>query len=319
MPASTTHPANRHEPLPSTGDRRSRHAQNRPPASRLERRRAARRRTFRRRRRTAALALLAVAALLIGVDFAGGASGTDSGTVELGTKLLDPDGSGLAGDRPDAPELAAGGPGETSASDGEPSGEPADARAGSDTKVVRSGAGTFTVAPGRTATVGRGQLLRYRVEVENGIGQRPDEFAGAVDQTLGDPRGWTSRGQWAFQRVPDKGADFTVYLASPGTTDRLCAGLDTRGYTSCRTGDKVVINSARWLTGVSDYRGDLPTYRMYVVNHEVGHRLGYGHVACRGPGQVAGVMQQQSLGLKGCRKNPWPYVDGRLLGGPAVP
>jgi Protein of unknown function (DUF3152) len=51
----------------------------------------------------------------------------------------------------------------------------------------------------------------------------------------------------------------------------------------------------------------LPTYRQYVVNHEVGHRLG--HMLCPGTRQPAPVMQQQTLGMHGCTVNPWPYPD----------
>jgi predicted Zn-dependent protease len=89
--------------------------------------------------------------------------------------------------------------------------------------------------------------------------------------------------------------------------ETYCPGVGTGGYTSCRYGDRAVINLARWATAVPDYQGDIATYRLYVINHEVGHVLGHGHQQCPGPGQAAPVMQQQTLGLQGCVKNAWPF------------
>jgi predicted Zn-dependent protease len=116
----------------------------------------------------------------------------------------------------------------------------------------------------------------------------------------------------SFQRVGAAQAaagqyEFRVTLVSPGNMEIYCPGVGTGGYTSCRYGERAVINLARWATAVPDYRGDVATYRQYVVNHEVGHALGNGHQQCPGPGQRAPVMQQQTLGLDGCVKNAWPY------------
>jgi hypothetical protein len=49
-------------------------------------------------------------------------------------------------------------------------------------------------------------------------------------------------------------------------------------------------------------------YRAYLVNHEVGHRLGHGHSHCHGAGRPAPVMMQQSKGIGACTANPWPSV-----------
>ena len=137
-------------------------------------------------------------------------------------------------------------------------------------------------ATGNGAVLGRsGPLLRYRVAVEAGIaGLSPDEFAARVAAILADPRSWTAGGQWRLQRVGPAGPyDFTIHLATPATRDRLCAmGFDR--YTSCRNGDHVVVNVARWVHGVPHYGASLETYRQYVINHEVGHRLGHGHERC---------------------------------------
>ncbi|MGY0003968.1 DUF3152 domain-containing protein [Micromonospora sp. I033] len=180
------------------------------------------------------------------------------------------------------------------------------------------GTGGFRTATGVGAVAGRGgELLRYRVAVEEGIGNLDVErFAREVAATLADPRGWTGDGRWRLQRVGRDGpADFTVLLTTPVTRGRLCADTSDH-YTSCRNGDQVVINVARWVHGVAHFP-DLGGYRRYLLNHEVGHRLGRGHELCPRAGGPAPVMQQQTLGLHGCTPNAWPRVDGMLHSGPS--
>ncbi|MFI1993931.1 DUF3152 domain-containing protein [Actinoplanes sp. NPDC020271] len=175
------------------------------------------------------------------------------------------------------------------------------------------GSRKYAVAAGETAAPAgqKGTLLRYRIAVEKDIhGVTATEFASAATATLRDPRSWTAGGQWRLQRVgPDDRADFTIWLVTPKTRDSICEGA-ADGYTSCRSHDNVVINVARWAKGVPDYGASLGVYRQYVINHEVGHRLGQAHELCPGKGDLAPVMQQQTLGLHGCRPNPWPFLDG---------
>ncbi|GAA3153597.1 hypothetical protein GCM10010531_00690 [Blastococcus jejuensis] len=177
---------------------------------------------------------------------------------------------------------------------------------------VELGAGSLSVVDGSSRVYGTGPLTRFIVEVEHGIDVDGAAFAEAVTLTLGDPRSWGAGGRMSFQRVGAAEAaagefDIRVALVSPGSMERYCPGVGTGGYTSCRYGDRAVINLARWATAVPHYDGDIATYRLYVVNHEVGHALGNGHRPCPGPGEVAPVMQQQTLRLDGCTKNAWPY------------
>jgi hypothetical protein len=177
---------------------------------------------------------------------------------------------------------------------------------------------TFAAAQSTPPAGTSGRLMRYRVAVERDIqGLTASAFATAVTATLSDPRGWTGGGQWRLRRVGAGSAyDFTVYLVTPGTRNALCGGTPD-GYTSCRNGAKVVLNVARWVTGVPHYGASLAVYRQYMVNHEVGHRLGHGHELCPGKGAPAPVMLQQTLGRHGCVANAWPYVDGELYAGPS--
>jgi hypothetical protein len=173
-------------------------------------------------------------------------------------------------------------------------------------EIPDEGTGSFAVAAGEGARLGSGRLIRYTVEVEGGLPYDSAVVARAVDATLADPRSWIGEGEYAFQRTDGDG-DVRVLVASPATTDLLCAPLRTRGEVSCRNSNLVVINARRWAYGIDAYGTDLAAYRQYVVNHEMGHAIGLGHVGCPGAGQVAPVMLQQTYGLDGCTPNPWPY------------
>lgn len=171
---------------------------------------------------------------------------------------------------------------------------------------VPSGPGRFAVASGNSAVVGTGTVVRFAVEVEVGAGVDAASFARAVEGILFDPRGWIGSDGVAVQRVDDGPVDLRVSLATPSTVDRLCDPLATRGVYSCWNGERAVINLSRWLDGAETYADDLPNYRRYLVNHEVGHGLGHGHAGCPSPGEPAPVMLQQTIDLGGCRPNPWP-------------
>lgn len=133
-------------------------------------------------------------------------------------------------------------------------------------------------------------------------------FARIVDATLNDPRGWSLGGSLAFKRVSR--SSIQVTLAAPSVVGRY-AGC-SRVY-SCRVGSRVLINAERWAKATPTYRGEalLHSYRQMVINHEVGHALGFGHPSCSGPGRSAPVMQQQSIALRGCKRNVWPLASER--------
>lgn len=171
--------------------------------------------------------------------------------------------------------------------------------------VPWSASGTRSVVPGSASGSGNGVRLSYQVEVEAGLPADARVFANHVHAILNDDRGWRR----SFDRV-SSGGSMRVVLASPAFVERLCPGLDTRGYTSCRYGNNVVINMARWAGSTLPFEragGSLDVYRDYVINHESGHYLGNGHVTCPGAGRLAPVMQQQTHGVLPCAPNGWPH------------
>lgn len=183
-----------------------------------------------------------------------------------------------------------------------------------------AGPGTFDTVPGVAKAPGKGKLVRYRVDVEQGLGLDPQLFAEAVHRTLNDDRSWAHNGEKTFERVPGGEADFVITLASPGTTGVWCAKSDldtTVDNVSCDSArtERVMINAFRWAQGSATYGPDqMFIYRQMLINHEVGHRLGRDHVNCRTPGALAPIMQQQtkSLNINGieCKPNPWVFPGG---------
>lgn len=178
--------------------------------------------------------------------------------------------------------------------------------------VPEAGEGSFSTAPQRPTSgqplgpTGSERITTYAVQVEDGLPFTTRAVARTVDQTLTDRRGWSTEGHQLLRRTDPATSDVRVVLASPDTADSLCAPLLTGGRLSCRNGRDVVINAWRWAHGAPSYGDDLDGYRAYVINHEVGHALGYAHRACPSAGARAPVMVQQTKGLDGCRANPWP-------------
>ncbi|WP_269507996.1 DUF3152 domain-containing protein [Corynebacterium faecium] len=199
-----------------------------------------------------------------------------------------------------------------------------------------TGAGTFyeVGAPGMTAGEGTELVVRFAVEVEHGIdtsGYGGDEaFAHMVDATLSDPRGWINDPRFRFEHVSvNDNPSLKIRLTSLDTTAELC-GVQIGTETSCRTRitgeDTVLLNESRWVRGAVPFQGDLGSYRQYLINHEVGHAVGFAeHVPCPEPNALAPIMMQQTLSLNNaqlremspednypdnpdtCRTNPWPY------------
>ncbi|GFG51645.1 DUF3152 domain-containing protein [Mycolicibacterium agri] len=202
---------------------------------------------------------------------------------------------------------------------------------------TEAGAKTWHIVPGTEAKVGEGttKVFTYTVEIEDGIDTTSfggdEAFARMVSQTLSNPKSWTHNPQFAFIRVDSGDPDFRVSLTTPMTLREGC-GYEIPIETSCFNPaygpggqPRVFINEARWVRGAVPFQGDVGAYRQYLINHEVGHAIGYQrHEPCGENGQLAPVMMQQTFSTsdndnarfdpewvkpdgKTCKPNPWPY------------
>ncbi|MGY1845502.1 DUF3152 domain-containing protein, partial [Modestobacter sp. SYSU DS0875] len=168
------------------------------------------------------------------------------------------------------------------------------------------------LVPGAGTAQAADRTITYTVSTRGAVSGDLGHFSAVAADTLADDRGWSLGGTLAFQQVPS-GADFDLVLASPAVVGNAAPGCSSTW--SCRVGRTVYINDERWRLGTSSWTLGLPLYQQYVILHEVGHWLGLGHPDCAGGGQLAPVMQQQSISLQGCLANVWPLIAERERAG----
>ncbi|MCI2419769.1 DUF3152 domain-containing protein [Saccharopolyspora sp. K220] len=193
---------------------------------------------------------------------------------------------------------------------------------------VERGAGRWRVVPAAAATVGSGpQEFTYSIEIEEQVDLPGGDasFSRMVDSVLAHPKSWAGSGRYTLRRVNSADADIRVSLTSQLSTRSLC-GFDIPFEGSCWRGDmrRVVINTARLERGSYVFDGNITAYQQYVVNHEVGHALGFDHIGCPVEGELAPIMMQQTwstsndylarIGADGvvadgktCVANSWPF------------
>jgi hypothetical protein len=243
------------------------------------------------------------------------ASGTGAGVGTAVDGLPEPPASDppepLSAARAGAPAVeksAPPSPGPSPSASPETTPEPGSGLLGTRIAVEEKLSGELVVAEGSRPAPAEGKVWRVQIAVEKGLPVDPEVFAESVLATLNDPRGWNAADGSTFAWTDSERYDARVVLASPGTTDRLCLPLDTIGELSCGIEETAVLNFKRWAKG-SQAWDDTARYRQYLVNHEVGHVIGYHHDLCAGEGEHATVMVQQTTTTSGCIPEPWPVPD----------
>ena len=151
--------------------------------------------------------------------------------------------------------------------------------------------------------------FNYGIRIEPSLGLDPLCIKNLLFLILNNDLGWTNVAEKSFQLTSAEESDYVYIFASPNKTDELCAPIETNSIYSCRSENNIVLNFFRWQEGAVDFKNDMETYRIYLINHETGHILGWSHVGCPKEGAVAPVMMQQSKGTDGCIPYGWPVYE----------
>jgi hypothetical protein len=153
------------------------------------------------------------------------------------------------------------------------------------------------------------EKFNYGIKIEPSLGLDPLCIKNLMFLILNNDLGWTNVVEKSFQLTSVEDSDYVYIFASPEKTDELCAPIETNSIYSCRNENNIVLNFFRWQEGAVDFNNDMETYRIYLINHETGHILGWGHVGCPKEGAIAPVMMQQSKGTDGCVPYGWPVYE----------
>lgn len=151
------------------------------------------------------------------------------------------------------------------------------------------------------------KIYTFKTSVDDDVKFYSSEFEFLVSVYLNDPDGWTSKG-YSFELV-DSTPDVHIRLVSPSTIEKEC-GQPKDLSCAILGGDKMFLNSYRWLHGSKKSGLDLENYRQYMVSHEIGHILGFEHQTCPCVGCRAPIMMQQTVGIGKCIPNT-KITDGR--------
>ena len=146
------------------------------------------------------------------------------------------------------------------------------------------------------------KTLRYKVSID-GIKRSHANFKKNVHKILSDKRSWPVKFVY-----DDDTYDFEIILTPARKIKATChfEGL------SCADPMNMVIyiNNYRWTKGAKPSKLSLTNYRIYLINHEVGHLLGLGHAKPR-KGYKVPVMNQHTLGIGGGKPWMWPLLSER--------
>mgnify|MGYP001010769616 CR=1 FL=1 len=129
-----------------------------------------------------------------------------------------------------------------------------------------------------------------------------------IDNVMQDPRGWVGLGYSFTMLARRKNTDVIILKRSNKQIHDRFPRIDLLGLSVTNlavTPTEIWINNNNWVHKPKDFIGDMKLYREYIIQHEMGHAIGYKHDKPL-QGKKCPVMYQQTRGtLNLCEANPW--------------
>ncbi|HEY2004383.1 MAG TPA: DUF3152 domain-containing protein [Candidatus Saccharimonadia bacterium] len=157
-----------------------------------------------------------------------------------------------------------------------------------------------TAAPKPVSTAAAWPLATYRYCLGDGVAA---SFVTKIGAVLSDPTGWALKGRVKLVGS-ESSCNFNFNIVPAIDMANLDPGC--KGQTTCLVGDQITVRSESWTKVPVKWVGTLDSYRKELVNHEVGHWLGFQHAACTGGTIVSGdvpILAAPDVAVNGCSPN----------------
>lgn len=143
------------------------------------------------------------------------------------------------------------------------------------------------------------KIFRYSVSIDPTIKRSLVNFKKQIRKILENPKTWCIR-----FKEDNENPDFIIFLTTDSAINQACK---LRGL-SCADWSKniIYINNDNWSKGSKKSGLNLEDYRIYVINHEIGHILGIHNHLKPKKGCKVPVMNQSTLGIGKGLPNMWP-------------
>jgi predicted Zn-dependent protease len=150
------------------------------------------------------------------------------------------------------------------------------------------------------------KILYYKIEFDNTLNLKRNLIINKIVEILNNKKGWYKLGyKFHYLETEEKKSNnFIIKIVPQHFIEKECS---MKGLSCADTSKNIIyINFNRWKNGSSKSKLNVQDYRVYLINHEVGHILGRSHNKCGNPNTKVPVMVQQTLGIQKCKPNPWP-------------
>jgi hypothetical protein len=155
----------------------------------------------------------------------------------------------------------------------------------------------------------------YSYCIEASSEQEAAAVGARAEAVFGDGAGWGMGGRLSWLRV-SAGCNVTVKLVKANDMSRV--DENCKGQSTCQVGNTIALSVSAWGTAPATWQGGLDGYRGEMINHEIGHWLGFEHSSCKATPGTEPILQSPTVVIGGCSPR-WYALPAETQGTKVLP